>query len=350
MMNPDWETILRTDAGNTTNNGPYLTDDTSASALNRAAIVPLPEHSVIAISGKDAADYLHAQLTTEIVSSNRPAPRFSAYCSPAGRVLATLHVVPIAGGFLLHVPSSITDSLVSRLRMYVLRADVTIDATDNTWLSLGLSAPNLSDLIKPVLGSSLDAIGSVLAKPPQYGIYIRGPQPRMIVIARAERMIELWTALQTEFHAIESQAWQWLDIAAGVPRVDAATTDRFTAQGLNLDLIGAIDFSKGCYPGQEIVARLHYRGRIKQRLFRLRVDTDCIPVAGDRVYDAKRPDQTGGYVLNAARAPDGGTELLAVLRIADWRNGNLRLQAVTGPVLEPLSLPYLIPEAVDATT
>ena len=163
-------------------------------------------------------------------------------------------------------------------------------------------------------------------------------------------MIELWATLQTEFQAIGSGAWRWLDIAAGVPHLDAATSDRFTAQGLNLDLIDAIDFSKGCYPGQEIIARVHYRGRTKHRLFRLRVDINHAPAPGDFVYHPNHPGQTSGHVLNAARAPDGGTELLAVLRIADWQDGNLRLETITGPVLEPLSLPYLIPEVADSTT
>ncbi len=346
----DWKTILPADRNNNAGGGLNSATGGAAAALNGAVMSPLSKHSVIMIGGKDAADFLHAQFTTEIADCDHPAHRFSAYCSPAGRVLATLHIVPVADGFLLHVPNAVAELLESRLRMYMLRADVTIDATNDTWLSLGLSAPNLSGLIEPVLGSSPDAIGSVLSRPPQYGLYIRGPQPRMIVVAPAECMIELWAALQTEFRAISSGAWRWLDIAAGVPHLDAATSDRFTAQGLNLDLIDAIDFSKGCYPGQEIIARVHYRGRTKHRLFRLRVDTGRVPAPGDFVYDPKRPDQTGGYVLNAARAPDGGTELLAVLRIADWRNGNLRLEAITGPVLEPLSLPYLIPEVAEPTT
>jgi hypothetical protein len=349
-MKSDWKAILPADPKNIAGGGLISADGGAAATLNGAAMSPLSEHTVVAIAGKDAAEFLHAQFTTEIANCDHPGHRFSAYCSPAGRVLATLHVVPIADGFLLHVPNAIAQSLVSRLRMHVLRADVTIDTGNDKWLSLGLSAGNLSGLIEPVLGSSPDAIGCVLSQPPQYGLYIRGPQPRMIVVAPAECMIELWATLQTEFQAIDSEAWRWLDIAAGVPHLDAATTDRFTAQGLNLDLIDAIDFSKGCYPGQEIIARVHYRGRVKRRLFRLRVDTDRIPSPGDLVYDAKRPDQTGGYVLNAARAPDGGTELLAVLRIADWRDGNLRLVAITGPVLEPLSLPYLIPEVADSTT
>ena len=349
-MNLDWKAILRTDGNKIAGAELHSGDNTAAAALDQAVMSPLPEHAVIVIRGKDAAEFLHAQFTTDITNCDRPARRFSAYCSPAGRVLATLHVVPVADGFLLHVPNAIAQSLISKLRIYVLRADVTIETGNDTWLSLGLSAPNLSDLIEPVLGSSSDAIGSVLSQPPQYGLYVRGPQPRMIMIAPAESMIELWSTLQTEFHVIDSGAWRLFDIKAGVPQLDATTSDRFTAQGLNLDLIDAIDFTKGCYPGQEIIARVHYRGRTKQRMFRFRVETDRTPAPGDLVYDPKRPDQTGGYVLSAARAPDGGTELLAVLRIADWRNGDLRLESITGPVLEPLSLPYSIPEVADATS
>ena len=139
-------------------------------------------------------------------------------------------------------------------------------------------------------------------------------------------------------------AWRWLTIRAGVPVVTAATQDAFVAQAANWDLLGGIDFRKGCYTGQEIIARTHYLGRLKERTLAFHADApEAAP--GDRIYSQAFEDQPCGTVVNAAPAPGGGCDLLAVLQLAAAERGDARLASVDGPSLVPLPLPYVIPAA-----
>jgi folate-binding protein YgfZ len=140
----------------------------------------------------------------------------------------------------------------------------------------------------------------------------------------------------------EGNAWRWHGIAAGVPLVTAATTDQFVAQALNWDALGGLDFRKGCYPGQEIVARTRYLGRLKERLFLFHVDAPA-PAAGSRLYSPAFGEQACGTVVNAATAPDGGADLLAVVQLAAAESPGVALGAPDGPAPVPRPLPYALP-------
>jgi folate-binding protein YgfZ len=136
--------------------------------------------------------------------------------------------------------------------------------------------------------------------------------------------------------------WQWLTIRAGVPVVTVPTQDQFVAQMANWDVLGGVNFHKGCYTGQEIIARMQYLGRLKERLFLLHADAGP-PAAGARIFGATFGDQACGTVVNAATAPDGGSDLLAVVQLAAAESGDLRLGSPSGRSLAVLALPYPVP-------
>jgi folate-binding protein YgfZ len=138
--------------------------------------------------------------------------------------------------------------------------------------------------------------------------------------------------------------WQWLTIRAGVPVITAATQDAFVAQTANWDILGGIDFGKGCYTGQEIIARTQYLGRLKERTYLFHVDLPIV-ASGDRIFSTAFAEQPCGTVVNTAPAPGGGCDLLAVLQIAAAERGDARLGAADGPPLAALPLPYPIPAA-----
>jgi len=137
------------------------------------------------------------------------------------------------------------------------------------------------------------------------------------------------------------QAWTWLDIAAGVPRIDAATSEQFVPQMVNLELLSGVDFKKGCYPGQEIVARMHYLGRLKQRMYRAHAESAVTP--GTPIFAPDLPGQPTGAVIASAVAPAGGYDLIAVLQMSSAAGGVLHLGSATGPTLQLLPLPYALP-------
>ena len=140
---------------------------------------------------------------------------------------------------------------------------------------------------------------------------------------------------------ITLDAWRWLEVGSGVPLIEAATVDQFVPQMVNLELIGGVDFQKGCYPGQEVVARSQYRGTLKRRMFLFDVPAEAR--AGQEIFHSADPGQPAGLVANAAPAPNGGARLLAEVKLAALDGGSLHLGATDGPLLVRRELPYTVP-------
>jgi folate-binding protein YgfZ len=170
------------------------------------------------------------------------------------------------------------------------------------------------------------------------------PDGRILVVAPDAAADALQTKLAGEAASVAPEVWRWLGIRAGVPVIGAATQDLFVPQTANWDLLGGVSFQKGCYPGQEIVARTQYLGRLKERMHLFHVDGPPSPPA-TKIYGAVFGDQACGTVVNAAAAPDGGSDLLAILQLSAL-DGALRVGSPIGPALAPLPLPYAIPAPV----
>ena len=227
--------------------------------------------------------------------------------------------------------------------MFVLRSKVTLaDASDGA-VRLGVGGPAAAACIAsafgaaPALHRSTAIDGATL---------VALPGPRFIAFVSPERAPALWARLSSvaDVHAAGFPSWQWLTVRAAVPVITPPTQDLFIPQMLNLDALDAVSFRKGCYTGQEIVARTQYLGRLKERLALAHVDA-APPQAGARVFSAAFGDQPCGTVVNAAAAPGGGADLLAVAQTAAIASGALRLSAADGPVASLLPLPYALPAA-----
>jgi folate-binding protein YgfZ len=161
-----------------------------------------------------------------------------------------------------------------------------------------------------------------------------------VVLAPAERASALRDALAGATPA-GTDAWDWTSIRAGIPTIVAATQDAFVPQMANFELVGGVSFRKGCYPGQEIVARTQYRGILKRRMARAHVQSPTRPVPGQSLYGAAFGEQAAGTVVNAAPARDGGWDLLAVAQIDSLRAGDLHLDSASGTALRILDHPAL---------
>ena len=146
--------------------------------------------------------------------------------------------------------------------------------------------------------------------------------------------------LVAELKPVGTPCWEWLDIRAGIPWITAATQEQFIPQMANLELIGGVNFKKGCYPGQEIVARTQYLGKVKRRMFLANVNAAALPIAGDPLFSTDPAAQESGMIVNAQSAPDGGYDVLAVLQTSSVEAGAVHLKAPDGPPLQFLALPY----------
>lgn len=303
-----------------------------------ALVCPLLDWTALSVTGADAASFLHGQFTNEVAGLAVDAVHYNGYCSPKGRMLATFPLARTgATEFLLVVPADIAPALISRLRMFVLRAKVTITSLAESHACIGIA-------------------GAAHSAPPgralhqEEGITVLGlPDGRSMAVSAQSRVEACWESVARSATPAGSPAWDWLSISAGIPVITVPTQDKFVPQMLNWELVGGVSFQKGCYPGQEIVARMQYLGKLKERLYRAHIRAPDAPTAagataGAPLYGAQFGEQSCGAIINAANAPGGGADVLAVIQIASAQNDQIRLApAADAPVLDLLPLPYAVP-------
>lgn len=312
-------------------------------ARDAAVVCDLTPLAVIAVAGPDAATFLQGQLSADVTALAEDACGHASLNSPKGRMLANfvLWRAPGDGGFRLLVPADIAPGVQKRLSMYVLRSKVALrDASAETAL-IGVGGARGRDALVAALGNAPEAFRRLRAGET---VVLGLPGPRYVIVAPPAAADELRAALTPRAVPAPYACWEWLSIRAGVPMVTAATQDLFVAQTANWDLLRGIDFKKGCYTGQEIIARTQYLGRLKERTFLFHVD-DGDPRPGARLYGSVYGDQPCGTVVNAAPSPGGGYDLLAVVQIAAAERNDLRLDAPDGPALAQQPLPYAMPPA-----
>jgi folate-binding protein YgfZ len=293
----------------------------------------LPRLGLLSCTGDEARAFLHAQLTSDVAALAAGEARMAGWCSAKGRLLATFLVYMRGEEFVLQVPREIAPAVAKRLSMFILRAKAKlVDASDG-WAQFGVWGEGAAERLAALgLAVPQDAMrvthgdgGSVVQVAPQRYLAIVPTEQRERIAAIA--------------NVTDDGAWALEEIRAGRPHVGLATQDQFVPQMVNLERLGAVDFKKGCYPGQEIVARTQYRGVLKRRLVRARVAATA--AAGDELFADALPGQASGVVVNAAPAPEGGSELLAVAQISVLEGAQpIRLRAADGPALELLPLPY----------
>lgn len=312
-------------------------------ARDTAVVAPLNDLGLIRASGVDAAGFLHNLLTNDINGITPGGARFAGLCTAKGRLLALLLIWREGDDFLLMLPRDILPAILKKLSMYVLRSKVKLSDATAERVLIGYSAP------AAVPSAPTLALGDAAAGLPRFGVTavpggqaIRLDDTRWLLALDAATATSRWQQLAASARPVGLAAWQWLEIAAGQPRVVAATQEAFVPQMLNMELpaVAGVSFSKGCYPGQEIVARTQYLGKVKRRTYRARLAAAVAP--GDSVYAPETGDQHCGAVVSVAPSPNGGFECLVCVQIGAAEAGDVHVGAVDGERLEFLPLPYEI--------
>ncbi len=297
----------------------------------------ITDRGVIRARGADAAKFLQGQLTNDVLTLGPAHARLAGFCSAKGRLQASF-VVWRAGAdeFLLACSASLLAPTLKRLSMFVLRAQCKLSDASAEVALWGLAGDAArSQLGDASIWEKRDVDGAALVRLPDAEGLARA-------LFAAPAGVEPAGAASAP---LSLAAWRWLEVRSGVVTIEAATVDRFVPQMVNFELIGGVDFQKGCYPGQEVVARSQYRGTTKRRTFLF--EGDAVASAGQDVFVAGAVGEAAGTVANAAASPDGGVgSALVELRLAALGEGELRLGSAEGPVLHRVPLPY--PVAVDA--
>ncbi|MBM3349418.1 MAG: folate-binding protein YgfZ [Betaproteobacteria bacterium] len=309
--------------------------------MNPPTICRLPDWGLILVEGPDASSFLQGQLTNSVlglsptssgaIAQGSSAARLTGYCTAKGRLLASswisLHSAPSVTQYALFVSRDLAAVFAKRLSMFVLRSKVAIRDVSEDWPVYGAMEP-IEQLLTHL---PADAIALAMQTPADTN--------------SAKRII--FTSQMTVNAQFNANEWNAAEVASGIPRIVAATQDQFVPQMVNFESVGGVDFKKGCYPGQEVVARSQYRGAIKRRLFlaKVQIPSESCPPATE-IFHKEDPGQPAGMVVLStpnSSHPDW-VDLQIECKSELAQSGKLHLGNVSGPSLELRKLPYSLIE------
>ncbi|KVE33057.1 CAF17-like 4Fe-4S cluster assembly/insertion protein YgfZ [Burkholderia sp. TSV86] len=327
---------------------PRPSADDFAAVLERGAFSVLEQFGIVDVSGADAATFLHGQLTNDIEHLDASTARLAGYCSPKGRLLASFLAWRAGHDVRLLVSKDVQPAVQKRLSMFVLRAKAKLADAGGTLVAVGF-AGDVRTALSGVFDALPDGVHTKVDAPA--GALIRLPdaagRARYLWIGARADVDARVAALAGSLRRVPSAVWDWLDVRAGEARITQPVVEQFVPQMVNFDVIGGVNFRKGCYPGQEIVARSQYRGTIKRRaaLAHVAGEPDAVR-AGVELYHSDDPGQPCGMIVNAAAAPEGGVDALVEIKLAALDSGSVHLASAHGPALAFRPLPYALPTEV----
>lgn len=331
-MNPNWHSFLESTeahfdeaAQEVLHFGDAKADLLAASG--QTILAPLTHLSGVKVSGEDAKSFLHSQFTSDINHLAEGQMQHAAWCSAKGRMQASFLVWRNKAEFSLILASDLREAIQKRLQMFVLRAKVKLTAADE-YVLLGLAGQQAEEALTDAgLPIPAEIPGTACC---ENGQVIRLDPQRYLLEVPLSAVAGLWQKLSNKARPVGLPAWRWLDIQAGFPLVTLATKEEFVPQMADFEKIGGVSFHKGCYPGQEIVARTQYLGKVKRHLFRVKSLVEI--KAGDVLHSPGNPDQACGMVMTAASSPEGGFAGLAVIQ-SNFAE-DIHLGKIDGPALQ----------------
>ncbi|PSJ16692.1 CAF17-like 4Fe-4S cluster assembly/insertion protein YgfZ [Nitrosomonas supralitoralis] len=310
---------------------------------NKVIMTDLSHRGLIKFSGDDAKNFLQSQLSCDIREINSEMAQYGGYCTFKGRILASFFLWQKHQDVFMQLPANLVASTIKRLSLYVLRSKVQLTDISNALIRIGISGPNVSVLAAELCRSENNTDHAIHAAHIEKTSILHVAHNRIELITPVENAPAVWERFNQYAKPVGTSCWDWLDIQSGIPVIQPETQEAFLPQMINLDAIGGVSFKKGCYPGQEIVARTQYLGKLKRRMFLVHIITTEMIKVGDALYSADMADQSCGNIVNIAPSPYGGYDALAVIQQSSVNTCNIHWQSLQGPKLEIKSLPYTLP-------
>ncbi|MBV5309120.1 folate-binding protein YgfZ [Chromatium okenii] len=322
-MITQWQDFLTTQAA----------PSSSDSAANR--LFDLTHFGLLAVRGADAATFLQGQLTNDIRAVTATQSQLSGCCTQKGRLLARVRVLQISDTFYLQLPAERLLALCKHLKNYVLRSKVTLEDASAELLRIGLAGADTATLLADCGLQLPDAVNALTSNGEVHVIRLAGALPRVEILGDFPAISALWERLDAaQVRFVTADEWRLLDIQAGIPHIYDQTAEAFVPQMINLQLLDGISFRKGCYTGQEVVARMQHIGTLKRQMYRAEVVTDTPPQPGDDLFcAASTSQQASGRVVDAAPIETGRYAVLAVVEISAVTSGEPVRLGENGAVL-----------------
>lgn len=339
-MNQQWRQFLESQSAtiNDTNSVSFK----DGQQLINCALFDLSHLRFIRVSGSDAEAFLQGQFTSDISNVSQEHHQMGGYCTPQGRMLANFRIFSHQDTYILQLPNDIHEALLKRLTMYIMRSQVAIEDISDQMVAIALTGECSTDLLSTAFKDIPQAAGDSVQENGVSLMKLPGPDSRFEIFGKPNKIQKLWLEFSIRAKTTNSELWSLLEIRSGIPNVYAGTAEAFVPQMLNMQLIDGVSFDKGCYVGQEIVARMKYLGELKRRMYLAKTDALTQPQPGDEIFsdiDTKSGQGTGKVVMSTP-SPDGGYELLAVIENSAITAGSLHLDNSTGAELEIMPLPY----------
>jgi len=341
-MNLDWQTFLERQhaviqEGVAMNFGDA--QDELLATQRSTVLCDLSQFGILKISGEEAQSFLQNMVSSDVREVSPRQAQISSLSTPKGRMLATFLIWQRDSDYYLQLPRDLCAVIRKRLSMFILRSKVKIEEASDIVIRLGLAGEGATSLLQQHFGS-VPSQPFAIEQHDNSNVIQVGPE-RYQINTSVHHAPALWQNLVCHARAVGSSSWDWLNICSGIPVILTATQEQFVPQMANLELIGGVNFKKGCYPGQEIVARMQYLGKSKRRMYLAHVNGST--QAGEQLFSAEVDGHICGMVANAAPAPGGGYDLLAVIQITSRDTQSVHIGSLQGEALQFLPLPYEIP-------
>ncbi len=306
-------------------------------STNGNVLCDLSHLGLLEVSGADAVTFLQGQVTNDVKLLTGNNAHYSAYCTPKGRMLALFFAFAHFDHVHLQFNRELLEPITKRLKMYVMRSKVEIKDVSDEIAKFGLNGPQAASMLALLFSSVPTEDYELMTL--ENGALIKlptiGNNQRFEIFVNKANALAIWNALAEKSKVAEKPCWDWLEIQAGIPDITAKTQEQFVPQMLNLDILNGINFKKGCYTGQEIVARTHYLGSVKRRTYLASIIAQNLPSEGDKLVDDAQNEV--GQIVRVAPNLENNFDALIELRIEARQNGKVFWN--TSPV-DFKSLPY----------
>lgn len=309
-------------------------------------VADLSHLGLLEVSGDDAKTFLQGQVTNDVMQLSGNNSQFAGYCTPKGRLLALFQAFAHKDHLHLQLNRALLEPIAKRLKMYVLRSKVVIKDVSDEIIRIGAAGAGIEAKLSVFFTQDPQFNG--LPQQP-YGLIdlsnavilrLAGELPRYEIFTNIEQASALWSTLATQKTlAVGKPVCDYLEISAGIPDITPATQEAFVPQMINLDALNGINFKKGCYTGQEIVARTHYLGKVKRRTLIANINSSVVPQIGEALTGSDGAE--AGQLVRVAAAPTGGFEVLAEVRLDSKELGEIKWQDTT---IIFKAMPYIFPE------
>jgi hypothetical protein len=339
-MNPQWQTYLQQQGATFENQLTHFgkLEEEWQQVKNGNLLTNLSHLGLIKVDGADAQKFLQGQLTNDVREVTSERSQFSAWCTPKGRVFINFRLLKHENAYFLILPRECVEATLTRLKMYILRAPVHLEDISEQWTIFGMM--NTSPLTDCLNSTPPLVVNATVATATTIFLHHQNTPPRYLLITQTPQ--PLWQCLSQKIAPVSTTLWQLLEILAAIPQILPITSDEFVPQMINYQALGGISFKKGCYTGQEIVARMQYLGSLKRRMYLVKINTTALPQAGDSLF-LDNEEQSVGKIVNAQKYPDGGVIALAVIQIDSVQSQkSIHWQSQQGDVLTIMELPYPI--------